>query len=310
MKKYSQRGAAVIVAMLVMTLATTAAVFMAGQQALWFEQVNALNARSESVSLARSGTDWARGILAEDARKNGSTDHLGENWATRLAGMPVESASIGGAIADQQGLFNLNNLLQNDGDSAADMEQFKRLLEELKLPPDLVNAVLDWIDADGTAHYPGGAEDSDYLLGDHPYRAANRLLVSVEELYRVRGFNEKMIARLRPFVTALPGRTPINVNTAPPQVLLALLPGYAMSEVESLVDKREEAHFKDKEDFAARLPRPLPGLNKEAFDVKSSYFLATVMVQTDRMETAYATLLSRPAGGGWPTVLWQQAITD
>lgn len=309
MKRYTQQGAAIILAMLVMALATTTAVFMAWQQSMWTQHAGNLVERSQVNALSRGAVDWARAVLAEDARK-GDVDHLQEAWAERLSALPVDNATIGGKIYDQQALFNLNNLLHNGRDSMPDINIFRRLLEHLELPPDLSNAVIDWIDEDSALHSPGGAEDANYLLANPPYRAANRLLLSVDELYRVRGFNPQIIERLRPFVTVLPERTTINVNTAPREILAALLPESSAANMDLLLESRREAHFKNRPDFRARTPKPARTLRDEDFDVRSTFFLATVNVRTDHAATAYAVMLARLASGGWPRIVWQQHLTD
>lgn len=304
-----QQGAALILAILVVALASTIAVFMAGQQSMWTEQAGNLLARSQNQALAHAAIDWARGILAEDAR-NSKVDHLGETWAKPLAGLPVESANIGGAIYDQQALFNLNNLVDNGRDSEADIALFQRLLAQLKLPTDLVNPLLDWIDADSVARAPGGAEDADYLLGDQPYRCANQALVSVDELYRVRGFNRTIIERLKPFVTALSERTAININTAPREILIALLPDLAETDISSLLENRKTAFFSSKQDFRSRLPHAAPALRDDAYDVTSNYFLADVIVHSSHADTTFEALLARPQAGGWPSIVWQRQLTE
>jgi len=304
-----QQGAALILAILVVALAATIAVFMAGQQSMWTEQAGNLVARSQAHAFAHAAIDWARGILAEDARNN-KVDHLGETWAKPLPALPVESANIGGAIYDQQALFNLNNLVINGRDSEADIALLKRLLMQLQLPSDLVTPLLDWIDVDSTVHSPGGAEDADYLQGEQPYRCANQALVSVDELYRVRGFNRTIIERLKPFVTALPERTTININTAPRAILSALLPDLAETDISSLLENRKTAFFNSKLDFRSRLPQVAPALRDDAFDVTSNYFLAQVIVRSSHADTAYEALLARPAAGGWPSMVWQRQLAE
>ena len=232
-----QQGAALILAILVVALASSIAIFMAAQQSMWTQQAENLRARGQSKALTHAAIDWTRGILAEDARTT-QVDHLGEPWASRLPPLPIESGSLSGAIYDQQALFNLNNLVHNGHDSEADIALFKRLLVLLKLSPDLVAPLLDWIDADSAAHTPGGAEDDYYLQMNPPYRCANRPLLTIEELYRVRGFTRDSIERLRPFVTALPEYSSINVNTAPSAVLTAL-PEITQKDVLNIVDARK-----------------------------------------------------------------------
>jgi general secretion pathway protein K len=63
----------------------------------------------------------------------------------------------------------------------------------------------------------------DYLGLEPPYRAANRALTTVDGLARVKGFDAETLARLRPFVTALPQATQVNVNTAPADEMAAVL---------------------------------------------------------------------------------------
>ena len=304
-----QQGAALILAILVVALATTLAVFMAGQQSMWTQQVGNLAARSQTQALARAAIDWARGVLAEDGRTN-KVDHLGEPWARRLGGLPITSATISGAVYDQQALFNLNNLIRNGQDSEADIAFFQRLLRQLQLPQDLSNSLRDWIDEDSAVHLPSGAEDAEYLRGDPAFRSANRPLLSVDELYRVRGFNPAQIARLRPFVTALPHPSPINVNTAPREILLALLPDLAETDISTLLEQRRMAFFKSKQDFRSRLPQAAPTLRDESFDVASNYFLAMVQVRSELADTAYVALLARSTQSNWPKLVWQQQLAE
>lgn len=304
-----QQGAALILAILVVALASSIAIFMAAQQSMWTQQAENLSARGQSKALTHAAIDWTRGILAEDAR-NTQADHLGEPWASRLATLPIESGNLSGAIYDQQALFNLNNLVRNGRDSEADIELFKRLLVQLQLSPDLVAPLLDWIDADSAAYSPGGAEDDFYLQANPPYRCANRPLLSIDELYRVRSFNRDSIERLRPFVTALPESSSINVNTAPREVLMALLPDLNETDISSLLASRKSAHFKTKQDFRERLPQAVPALSDNTFDVSSRYFSAVVIARTNPVQTAYEALLVRPLTTGWPAIVWQRELVE
>lgn len=309
MIKHKQIGAALLMAILIVALVATTVVFMAGQQSLWTQQAGNLAARGQTNALARAAIDWARGVLAQDARDN-KVDHAGETWAKRLSALPVEYGELSGAIADQQALFNLNNLVRNGQDSEADIALFKRLLTQLQLSAELVNPLLDWIDPDNELHFPGGAEDSDYLHGDAPYRSANRPLLSIDELYRVRGFNRPTIERLRPFVTALPERSAININTAPREILSALLPDLAETDISTVLENRKNAFFKSQQDFRSRLPKATPALRDELYDVASRYFLVAVQVRASNADSAVAALLVRPVSGGWPGIVWQRQLAE
>ena len=309
MNTHKPQGAALILAIMVVALASTVAVFMAAQQSLWSQQAGNLASRAQTNALSHAAIEWSRGVLAEDARTS-SADHLGEPWASRLAVLPIETATLSGAIEDQQARFNLNNLIHNGSDSASDIALFKRLLSQLNLPQDLLNPLLDWLDTDDSLRSPGGAEDAFYLLADPPYRCANQALLTVDELYRVRGFNRTVIDRLKPFVTALPQRSTINVNTAPREILMALLPDFSETDISTVLENRKSAFFKDKQDFRARLPQAALNLNDEAYDVASHYFSVAVSTRTNRAASSYQALLARPTTGGWPRLVWQRELTE
>ncbi len=296
---------AVITAILVVALVASAASFMAWQQQLWLRQVENLAAQAQSRAVALAALQWARSVLAQDARSS-SVDHLDEGWAQALSPLPVEGGELSGGLSDQQGLFNLNSLVREGKASAADLAAFQKLLELLQLPPGLAGAVADWIDPDAEATYPGGAEDMDYLALDPPYRAANRALTTVDGLYRIKGFDAARVARLRAFVAALPQATPVNVNTAPAEVLAAVA-GLPLDQARALVASRKARHFTDLADFRARLPQPAAPLNETLLSVGSRYFLVTGHARFGRAKAGCQALLERGASA-WPKLVWQKNI--
>jgi len=300
-----QRGMAVITAILVVALVASAASFMAWQQQLWLRQVENLGAQAQSRVVALAALQWARSALAQDARSS-SVDHLGEGWAQPLSPLPVEGGELSGGLSDQQGLFNLNSLVREGKASAADLAVFQKLLDLLQLPPGLAGAVVDWIDPDAEPTYPGGAEDMDYLALDPPYRAANRALTTVDGLYRIKGFDAARVERLRAFVTALPQATPVNVNTAPAEVLAAVA-GLSLDQARALVAARKARHFADLADCGARLPQREAPLNETLLSVDSRYFLVTGHARFGRAKAGCQALLEREATA-WPKLVWQKNI--
>ena len=171
----------------------------------------------------------------------------------------------------------------------------------------MANAVIDWVDADAEARYPGGAEDSAYLVNDPPYRAANRPLMTVDGLYRVHGFDRASVERLRPFVSALPVPTPVNVNTAPPEVLAALIEGLTLEQAKTLVDARNGRPFRDLDDFRQRLPRTAQTFDDTVVAVGSRYFLIAGHARFDRARVGFEALLER-GQSIWPVLVWQKNL--
>jgi general secretion pathway protein K len=182
--------------------------------------------------------------------------------------------------------------------------QFRRLLQILDLPDTLADALLDWLDADNEPQPQGGAEDGYYQAQQPAYLAANRTLIEVAELAQVRGFNDGVRARLRPFITALPGATALNVNTASPEVLAAVVSGLDLDDARALTARRERAYFRNLPEFLAQLPQ---GAAAQGGDVTiaSQYFLASVRVTIGDAQARGTALLVRDSAA-WPAVVWRK----
>lgn len=245
-----QRGAvALMFAMLIVALCTLYAVSLAWDNTLDVRRTTNLLWREQAAQVALGAEEWVGMILRQDAEES-DADHLGEIWAQRLPPLPVDGAGMSGEIAggltDLQGRFNINNLLNADGAvDEASLEQFRRLLLVLGIQPDLASAVADWLDADTEPLFPSGAEDGEYTGRVPPYRAANIYVASASELAAVAGMDPDSYRILRPHVTALPGRTTINVNTATPAVLQSLDENLTAADAERLMMEREEGGFAD-----------------------------------------------------------------
>jgi general secretion pathway protein K len=227
--------------------------------------------------------DWARALLSDDRRVS-NVDHLGEPWALRLPPVPVDNGQLAGQIDDQQAAFNLNNVVRNGVVSPAQLAQFHRLLEILGLPDALAGALTGWLRP--------------------PDPAPARTLVDVAELALVSGFDAAARTRLRPFVTALPRFTAVNVNTATPEVLAAVIEGLDLDGARELAAQRSRAYFRNRADFIARLPAgAVAGGNDVA--TSSDFFLASVRVTIGAAQARGTALLAREAAG-WPAVVWRK----
>lgn len=299
-----QRGAVLIVAMLIVALAATAASVMIQQQDLSIRQLEAVRDYEQARWMLKGGTHWARAVLAQDARTS-TVDHGGELWATGLPPTEIEIGTLSGEIRDQQGLFNLNNLVRDGKASDRDIEALKRLLRAIGLRTDLADAIVDWIDADSDRRAPGSAEDPDYLQRPVPYRTANQPLSDVGDLHRVRGCDEEVILRLRQFATVLPRRTPVNVNMAPPEVLLAVVDGLTVAEAVVLAGSRAAAPMRDNSDFRTRLPRRELRVNDDDISVQTQFFLVQGRAAVGKADVRMQVLLQRN-GVALPSILWQR----
>jgi general secretion pathway protein K len=298
-----QRGVAVVMAMGVVALAAIAAAAMLASQSTWSRYAELGAEHDQAKALVHAGVDWGRAVLSDDRRLS-NVDHLGEPWALRLPPVPVDNGELAGRIDDQHGAFNLNNVVVNGVASVAHVAQFQRLLQVLDLPDALADSLADWMDADGEPLSQGGAEDGYYQGLQPPILAANRALTDVAELALVRGYDEGVRARLRPFVAALPRFTAINVNTASPEVLVAVVRGLDLDAARALVAQRERAYFRNVAEFRAQLP---PGAEAGGSDIAtaSQFFMASVRVTIGSAVAQGSALLVRDAAG-WPGVVWRK----
>ncbi len=293
-----QRGLALITAVLVVAIVATVATTLALGEQVWFRQAQNMTDRAQAISLRQGALNYAAILLARD---DANIDHLGELWAKPLPPLPVEDGMIAFAVSDAQGLFNLNNVVQAGQPNGPNMEMFRRLLISLSLDPGLSEALRDWLDPDSTPQ--GGAEDTEYLSLPQPYRAANQPLQSVDELRLVKGFSAKTVEKLRPYVTALPGSTTVNINTAPDQVLAALCTNLSAAALKPLIDSRVTQPFKSPGEFTSRLPSCTLAATDQ-HNVKTGFFLVTIDIRYGRLQRQTLGLIKRTAGKA--TVEWHQ----
>lgn len=298
------RGLALVTALLVVAIAASLAAFVAFGQQLWLRQMQNMSDRARADFLERGAVAWAASIFADDTN---ATDNLGEPWARPIPVLPVPGGAIRGAVEDAQARFNLNNLYSGESASQQDIESFRRLLTELTLDPGLSDALLDWIDPDSQTTAPSGAEDIDYLQLDPPYRAANQPLASVDELRLVRGFTPEVIETLRPYVTVIPVRTDVNVNTAPPRVIAALVPGLGVTQVEQVIADRERTPFEDIGKFSALLPKEI-AVPKAGLGVKTGYFLVMLDIVMGRHQRRTEALVARTGGAEGASLVWHRSL--
>jgi len=299
----TQRGIALVTAVMIVAIATAIAVQIAFAHQIWFRQMENVADRDATDWLRRGALHWASLALLEDAAQN-STDHLGESWAMGLPTLPVEGGTIKVSIEDAQSRFNLNSIGGTDPTSQANLQVLQRLLEGLQLDPQLANAVADWIDPNSEAR-AGGAEDIDYLNLNPPYRAANRPMASVDELRLIRGFDAKTVAALLPYVTVLPATSNnINVNTASPELLAALVQGLDLPTAQRIAEERLGKPFSDINAFKSKLPQG-PTQTMAGMDVKTDFFLVVLDTSIGRHERRSEALLQR-LPSKTTTVIWHR----
>ena len=307
-----QRGAALLTAMLVVTLAVVIVSGLLWRQQLTLRSVENQRLGAQAELIVRAGIAWGRLILADDARQTGPLDHLGEVWAmplpetqlSAILGQALRTDNAGGHswlsghIEDAQGRFNLTNLLQIEvGGSAAvasgldqqAMAAYARLLLSLGLDSALAGPTAQYL-----LHTTRRAETGTAGTGPRP-------LDSIDSLLAIPGYTPDALERLRPCLIILPTRTALNVNTAAATVLTAVIPKLLPYQTQALERTRATAYFRDLGDFGNRLHGIAPsvdsGGNGGMLDVQSHYFLVYALARHERARRSAVALLARGMNG-------------
>jgi len=294
------RGVALITAMLIAAIVTIVAANLAWDNALDVRRTIVTLHRDQALQVALGAESWVSIVLKQDLQDS-QTDHLGEIWASELPGLPFEGGEVFGAVEDLQGRFNINSLIDQNGDvDQQALEQFQRLLTALGLEPRFAGIAADWIDTNQNAGFPDGAEDPIYTAFIPSYRAANQPLVNASELAALEGMDRATFEILEPHVIALPGRTGINVNTATPAVLQSLGDNISTADVERLLQEREAGGFADVSTSFSSLVTP-DMLN--TLEESTQYFRLKVVVRVDTVRVTLYSLVQRGPRGDVTAIL-------
>ncbi|MBP0631904.1 MULTISPECIES: type II secretion system minor pseudopilin GspK [unclassified Cupriavidus] len=318
------RGAAVVTALLMVTLAVVVVSGMLWRQQVQIRAIENQRLLAQATWIERAAVDWARLILRDDQRRT-NVDQLGEPWAVPIAETRLsdflgaslrtdvagENSFLSGRILDAQARFNLANLViwtatAGQGRAAsvdpAAEAAYRRLLQTVGLNPQL---------AESTARAMLQAAQGG--SGDGGGRAAPRPLDSVQGLLSLPGYTPEMVAVLEPFVTVLPARTLVNANTAEAEVLAAVIDKLPLERARELVRQRDRAYFNNIGNVQTQLAAVAPQADSASLanmiDVRTHYFLVYGLVRHERASRLQVSLVFRgePLGATNTTrVVWIQ----
>jgi len=289
--KQKQRGAAILLAMLIVTLVASLSAAALWHQWRSIALESAERERLQSAWILQGALDWARLILREDGR-NGGPDHLAEPWAVPLqearlssflgAGSGADDTAglsevfLSGDINDLQGRLNVRNLVDDGGVHKPTVLACPRLFEAPDWPAEEVPVLAQQMQRAVSA--TGAANTSAPLLPR-----------SVAQLAWL-GLSPKTLQVIAPFVVVLPERTPVNINTAPALVLHAAVPGLRLSDAQTWLNARASAHFRTLND--APVSRDVV-LTDGQLGVNSRFFLVRAQLRNGTQVLEETTVLQR-----------------
>jgi len=298
----AQRGVALLLAMIVVALVTAAAAGMVWQQERAVAIESAERARAQSAWILNGALDWARLILREDERthrqRNLPYDSLDEPWAQPLAEARLSSflaadrdnnadsgpeAFISGSIEDAQSRLNLRGLVDDAGKiDAVQLAALTRLVALAGAPADAAQRIAKVL-ADSAPN------NDTQPAGGKPLRPTR-----LDEL-RWLGIDAATLARLEPFVDLLPRPTPVNLNTAPREVLVAVVVGLDLGAAERLVKQREREPLQTLPAAEAQMP-PGTKLDGQRVSVTSQHFRVSGRLRLEERVLEERSLLLRRDG--------------
>ncbi|WP_238923414.1 type II secretion system minor pseudopilin GspK [Achromobacter ruhlandii] len=293
-----ERGAAVVSALIIVAIVAALTTSLFQRQTASTRRIENEMARVQARMLLAGGIDWARLVIRDHGRRE-STTRGDQIWATPVLDTRIERpgddrvAVFSGQVQDEQGKYNLGNLASHGVPQPEQEQVLRRLLGAQRLPDTLAARIVGIIAAsqppaqggptpDARAPLPRGIDDVSALLGLEP---------------AVR--NE-----LRRTMTVLPVATSVNVNTAPPEVVAALVPGLSLSQARALTGERDRGNwFNNSGDFANRLAAtgvkgPVP-----AVTTASGWFMASGAVVYERARVSMQALM-RSAPPAAPDTIW------
>lgn len=332
-RRVTQKGAALLTAMLAVALVTTLASAALWQQWRQVEIETAERGRSQTSLMMTGAMDWTRLILREDAisAQGAEADHLGEPWA-----LPVQESKLStflsqdqqwregdaevflsGQITDAQSRMNVMNLLDNGQVSPKVFARFAVLFERLNLPLAELQTLAQQLQrsqqsitppAAGSAA-PGGAASASSSASSVLSSASSAASVAgplmpqqTAQLVWL-GLSPASMATLQPHITLLPEATPVNLNTASAEVLSASIAGLDLASARQVVQQRQRGHWTSLN--AAQQAMGTSGrlLDEQQHSVRSRYFEVHGRMRIDNVVQQELALVRRE--GSQVRMLWR-----
>ena len=318
-----QRGVAVVTALLLTTLAVSIVASLFWQQQVQVRSMENQRLQLQTKWIQRGALEWLS-VLLRQSNYTVNYTSLDQPWATPLAETRLDqfidreriegenfAASLSGNIIDATSRYNLTNLAKNGVPDPEQLLIFNRLLNNLRMDGRVAQRVSQMVAAGQPPPEVPAEDPNGNPPPPPPPRPAQEGIVGmpapvlrVDDLLSVQGVTPEMLQKLRPFVTVLPEPTPVNVNTAPAEVLAAVIPGYSLSEANVIVEKRKRIPWRDLAQFQNEL-KPGTQTVPDSIDVQSKYFLVQSRIRLDRAALNAESLISRSGIiGGGTKVVW------
>jgi general secretion pathway protein K len=315
MRRSDERGIALLLTLLVLSLLVALILEFDAEARREYRDAAAFRDNFKATVLARASVQAARGVLQQDFLKDKQTgqlfDALTDLWAFPITNYAIGDGLLNAKIEDERGKLNLNDLAVS-GDpliKKAKVGRVKRLFELVQINPDLVDAIVDWVD-DNDVPEPSGAESIYYQTLRPSYRAANAPLQTLLELRLIKGMTPEIMAKLAKLVTVYPneGQSKVNLNTADPLVIQSLDPGITQSVAADIIQSRPYKTIQDLDRVSSFEDIGKVLRTQSLYDVQSNLFLARMTVTVNEVTRNAVVVLQRDPTTGTSTVQYYRVL--
>ncbi|MEW9678597.1 type II secretion system minor pseudopilin GspK [Pseudomonas sp. TE50-2] len=310
-----QEGMAVISALLIAAVVAVIAAGMIERQGLQTRQVENRQMALQGQWALEGGLQLSRRVLFEQ-RLRDPLVRGGQPWTRPMRDVPSGSVRFDGQLEDEQGKFNLRNLVVDGQVDSEALATFQRLCALIGIGERLATAIAGQV-IDSYPQRPpvspgsagqglqGGRATSPAVAAE-PLPARRPMLRSVDALAGLKGMDAEALQRLRRFVTVLPALTWINGNTATAEVLAAQVPGLSLQQAMALVAERDSGRwFINRGDFVNRLRMPQLAMANVRVGINSDWFRLRGQARLGSRELPLQALL-RQREGQLPDVIWSR----
>ena len=310
------RGSAIISALVIAAAVAVIAGAMISRQSVATQGLDNARQRAQGEAVLHGMLAWSRQVLASDRQQEVLT-RLDQPWAQaldRLPGLSIQGR-FNGWIEDEQGRFNLANLVSEGRVDLDAVAAFERLCPLLKVNGRACDAIVarviashDRLPAQSSA--PGVTFDSgrDTSSGAalRPTLAVLPMVRGLDDLRGVKGVDTASLEQLRDYVTFLPATTWVNGNTASAPVLAAQVPGLTVAKAQALLAERDHGRwFINRGDFANRLAMPMLDVQQVKVGITSDWFRVNGVVRRDGHLLRLQALLHRDELQA-PRLIWER----
>jgi len=314
-----QRGMAVISALLIAAVVAVIAGGMLSRQTLFTRSLEAEQLRIQGTARLQGGLQVSRQLLW-DARQRDPLTRFGQAWAKPIVmpGSGLVDTPFEGQLEDEQGKFNLRNLVANEQVDQEQLRAFERLCEQLGVAVTVRTRIVERV----IAGYPRllNPEHADKTPANNTFDSGRStapdapgvlaptrpMLRTLQDLSDIEGVTPALLETLAPFVTILPANTWLNGNTASAPVLAAYVPGLSLQRAQALVNERDGGHwFINRGDFVNRLRMPELETSAVKVGITSDWFRLRGQARSGQRRVELDALLQR-SQDRLPQVIWSR----